>query len=150
MEEEHLESGTWGIGSTSWHHFIFLGRLSGLIWDLSLSFPVQDPCSGRGLEVLNCGRSSMFLLAWISLLTAGGNSTSHGDLSGLFKMAFRFFCTVHLPQITADTPDFDLMRQLLLQWAIQQRAWGSCLSPVHRQSSWFLSSSSFSICSPCP
>lgn len=88
-------------------HGIILSSLedSGLIWDISLSFPVQDPCSGRGLEVLSCGRSNKVLLAWISSLAAGQNSTSHGDLPGLFEEALRFFCPAHSSQITDDTPD---------------------------------------------
>lgn len=63
MEEEHLESGMCGTGSMLWHYFIFFGRLAAFIWDLSLSFPVQDPCSEKGLKALNCGRSSKFLVA---------------------------------------------------------------------------------------
>lgn len=69
-EKEYLKSETQGTGSMSKHHFIFLGRLFGLIWDLSVSFPVQNPCSGRGLEILNCGRSNKFLLASLSLPAA--------------------------------------------------------------------------------
>lgn len=93
-EEECLKSETQGTGSTSQHHFIFFGRLFGIIWDLSLLFPVHNPCSGRGVEILNSGKSSKFLLAWISLPAAIWNSTSHGHLPGLSETDS---CQIPLP-----------------------------------------------------
>lgn len=94
------------------------------------------------------GATSFFLRGSHHELQDG--STSHAELPGLFETAVTFICPTHPSQITADTPDFGLMRQLQLQWEVQQRAWGTCPSPVPCQFSWLSSSSSFYICRPCP
>lgn len=91
----------WGRMSQEWDtrdrfHIIALFYL---LWkthwvNLSLLFPVQNPWSGRGLEILNCGRSNKFRLAWISLPAAIWNSTSHGHLPGHPET---YSCQIPLP-----------------------------------------------------